>query len=110
MIVPPPRRRLTPLPNREMTIPEIRVALEEVAEHVHSLSPMLASRIRTLSEATKRRPAVRRAPVRHPKMTEELAMMIREYAAAHPRAHMQDIAVRFDTNAGRVSEVLHGKR
>ena len=86
------------------TIPEIRTRLHELARE-HGLPELHA-----LADETKRRHHGRRAPVRHPPLTPEQVEALKTYASANPRAHLQDIAVRFRTNAGRVSEALHGKR
>lgn len=89
---------------RSRTIPEIRSRLHELARE-HGISEL-----HQLAEETKRRRAVRRAPVRHPPLSDDQLDALKAYARANPQAHLQDIAVRFRTNAGRVSEALHGKR
>jgi hypothetical protein len=43
-------------------------------------------------------------------VTAEIAEEIRQYAAANPDLHQQDIANHFGVNVGRVSEALHGDR
>ena len=58
----------------------------------------------------RRPPARQPAPARKRQVDAELAEEIRRYVAAHPRQHLQDVAVRFGVNSGRVSEALHGER
>lgn len=86
------------------TIPEIRTRLHELAIE-HGLAEL-----HQLAEETKRQYHGRRAPNRNPPLTPEGVEAIREYASHHPRAPLQDIAVHFQTNQGRVSEALFGKR
>jgi hypothetical protein len=64
----------------------------------------------TLAYALFRRKPVRKAAPQSRPMTPELADEIRAYAAKHPRATLGRIAQVFDTNPGRVSEALGGKR
>lgn len=52
----------------------------------------------------------RKAPTKHRKMTDEIAADVRIYAAQNPAFSHEEIAKPFDINAGRVSEVLAGKR
>lgn len=52
----------------------------------------------------------RKTPTKHRKMTDEIAVYVRRCAEAHPTLSHEEIARRFDINAGRVSEVLSGKR
>lgn len=85
-------------------IPDARDQLRELAKK-HNL-PELAE----LADAMYRRSATRRAGTRSPRVTAEMAEEIRQYAAAHPDAHQQDIANHFNVNVGRVSEALHGDR
>jgi len=57
-----------------------------------------------------RRSATRRAAVRSPKVTAEMAEEIRQYAKENPDLHQQDIANEFGVNVGRISEALHHDR
>lgn len=86
------------------TIPEIRTRLHEIAVE-HGIPEL-----HQLADETKRQYHGRRAPARNAPLTPEQVEAIRAYARAHPEAHQQDIANRFRTNAGRVSEALFGKR
>lgn len=85
-----------------LSIPEVRVRLRELAEE-HDIDELneLAEELYSKS------PAKKRAPVRSPKLTAEMADEIRDYAAANPDAHQQDIAEHFGVNHGRVSEALN---
>lgn len=86
-----------------MTIPEVQEALCELADR-HEL-PIL----KVLAFELYRRKPVRRAPVEH-HSNKSLFRNIRRYALDHPRASYQEIAEYYDTNIGRVSEALVGKR
>ena len=85
-----------------MSIPAIRKRLQELAEE-HDM-PELAE----LAGQMYRQSSGRKASVRSPKLTPELAAEIRDYAAASPYAHQQDIAEHFGVNHGRVSEAING--
>jgi hypothetical protein len=61
-------------------------------------------------ELRRRSPTAPRAPATSTPMTSELADEIREFAEANPGTSHQDIAVVFNVNHGRISEVLSGKR
>lgn len=56
-----------------------------------------------------REPPIRRAGIRHPPVTAEIRDGVRAYAKAHPKAHFTSIARAFNTNPGRVSEIMNGK-
>jgi hypothetical protein len=90
--------------SNHISIPEAREQLRKWAEE-HNL-PKLAD----LADSMYRRSATRRAGVRSPKVTTEMAEEIRQHAAANPTLHQQDIANHFGVNVGRVSEALHGDR
>lgn len=57
-----------------------------------------------------REPPVRKAPRKHFAVTPGMKREIRRLAALHPSMHQDEIARLVGTNAGRVSEVLNGKR
>jgi hypothetical protein len=90
--------------SNHMSIPDARDELRRLAKK-HNL-PEIAE----VADAMYRRSATRRAGTRSPRVTAEMAEEIRQYAAAHPDAHQQDIANHFNVNVGRVSEALHGDR
>lgn len=81
-------------------IPAVRDRLRELANE-HGIDEL-----NDLADQMYRKPAKNRAPVRSPKLTAKMAQEIRDYAAANPKAHQQDIAERFGVNHGRVSEAL----
>lgn len=83
-----------------MSIPEVRERLRELAEE-HGIDELYE-----LADQMYRKSARKRAPIRSPKLTPEMIKDIREYAAANPDAHQQDIAQKFGVNHGRVSEAL----
>jgi hypothetical protein len=58
----------------------------------------------------RRRPARPRSPVKSAVVDPVTAASIRRYARANPGASLQEIAVRFRTNAGRVSEAMQMDR
>lgn len=97
-----------------MTIPEIRAALLGLADRIGVEGGLfgseLAGEVRTLALATTRRSAVRRAPARYARLTEERQAAIRAYASNNPTASYTTIARRFETGPGRVSEAVAGKR
>lgn len=86
------------------TIPEIRDRMIQMADE-HGLPEL-----KELAEQTRRRRPIRRAPSRRKNPDNAEAEHIRAFAASHPRADYQEIASRFGTNIGRISEVLSGKR
>lgn len=57
-----------------------------------------------------RRPPARRAPARRKKISKDLKKEIEQFLSTHPDVDLQRIAERFNVNAGRVSEILHGLR
>ena len=52
----------------------------------------------------------RKAPKQSAPVTEGVKRSIEIYASTHPNMTQQDIASMFNVNAGRVSEILTGKR
>ena len=52
----------------------------------------------------------RKAPKQSDPVTEGVKRSIKIYASTHPDVTQQDIATMFNVNAGRVSEILTGKR
>ena len=52
----------------------------------------------------------RKTPVKHRRMTDELAFEVRTFTNMHPTMSHEEIGRLFDINAGRVSEVMAGKR
>jgi hypothetical protein len=87
-----------------MRIPEVRARLVELADETGN------DELRDLAVHLYRRPAARRAVPQSRPITPELLAEMRGYAEQHPRASLARIAQVFDTNPGRVSEALQGKR
>lgn len=95
------------------TIPEIRGEIHRVAKGLRDMTmgrAGAAALLDKLAEETRRRPPVRRAPVKAKRITKELRAQIVVYAHENPAASCQDIGVAFGINSGRVSEILAGKR
>ena len=87
-----------------MSIPAVRTRLREIAEEQD------LPELNELADQMVRRSPQRRAKSRSPEATAEMAEEIREYAAANPDAHLQDIAEHFGVNHGRVTESLNHER
>lgn len=83
------------------SIPQIRDRLRELAEE-HGIDEL-----DDLADEMYRNPAVKRAKVKSPPLTPELAEEIREYVKGHPDLHQQEVANHFGVNHGRVSEALN---
>jgi len=88
----------------ELTIPDIRARMRELAIELD------CPELDFLASATVRRHNGRRAPVRLPPLTLQQEEAVRAYALLHPKASQMDMATRFCTNQGRISEALYGKR
>ena len=86
--------------NNKLGIPAVRDRLRELADE-HEIEEL-----HELADQMYRKSAKKRAPIRSPKLTPEMAKDIREFALANPQAHQQDIAEKFGVNHGRVSEAL----
>lgn len=52
----------------------------------------------------------RKAPHQSSPVTDDVKRMVRMYARTYPDITQQQIAQKFNINAGRVSEILTGKR
>jgi hypothetical protein len=82
-----------------MRLPEIQHRLRRMALELNRLADEIS-----------RRPALDKAPVRSRVVTPALAAQIRIYKVQNPDMSQQEIGARFHVNAGRVSEILNGKR
>jgi hypothetical protein len=92
-----------------MPIPKVRDELFAVSQELHKRDmPELARRVAFLANATKRRPACRRARGRHVPITAAMMKDIRRMARDCPDMPEETIARHFGIKGGRVSEVLHG--
>lgn len=87
-----------------MTIPEIRDRLHALADE-HGIAEL-----HDLAEETRRRPPIRRAPARWPRLTEQQKADVRAMFAANPRLGVRELADRFRTSIGRISEAIRGHR
>lgn len=109
--------------NAKPTIPEIREMMHQRLDEMRALAvsgdvgarerleiEAWCERFEELIEATKRRSPVRVAPKRRAPLTDEEVAAVRRYAKANPYASQQEMAVRFKTNPGRISEALAGYR
>lgn len=86
------------------TIPQIRLRLQQLAKSL--ACPELAQ----LAEETKRRPYVRRARNTGRILSPTERDSILSYATTYPNMTYAAIAARFNTNSGRVSEIVAGFR
>ena len=91
------------MPKNSSGIPALRERLRDLAAQ-HNLPEL-----NDIADQMYRRAHTRRAPTRSPKLTPKMAQDIRDYKAANPTAHQQDIAEVFSVNHGRVSEALEGQ-
>lgn len=96
-------------------IPQARDRLNDLIKHLEHpdfvvTKPGKVTLIKMLREVEAlmyRAPPARVAPRQQRKLTSEQAQEVRDFARKHPNVTMQDIAVRFKTNAGRVSEAVN---
>jgi hypothetical protein len=94
-----------------MKIPEVANRIREISLEIAEAFPSHANELVLLADELRRRsPSLPRAAATSTPMTPELADEIREFAEANPGTSHQDIAVVFNVNHGRVSEVISGKR
>lgn len=96
-----------------LTIPQVRACLLTLAAALRSgdASPEAAADdIEGLVVHLHRRKAIRKAPVKQAGLTKKMAHAIRLFAEANPEVNYQEMATVFETNIGRVSEALAGKR
>jgi hypothetical protein len=90
-------------------IPRAREIIELAARMMDPDDPARAMLQVALPMLTRESP-VRRASIQKRRLTARLTKQICDYARQNPAAHLSDIAVHFNVNPGRVSEVLNGKR
>lgn len=87
-----------------MRIPEIRDRLHALADE-HGIAEL-----HHLAEQTRRRKPIRRAPPRWPKLTENQKAAVRDAFTANPSIGVRELADRFATSIGRISEAVRGFR
>ena len=87
-----------------MKIPEVRKELRLLAIQLNE------PRLNELANELTRRPYVRKAVVKSPKMTKEMETSIKAFADRQRHLSFVEIARYYNINPGRVSEALAGKR
>lgn len=87
-----------------MRIPEIRKRLHQLADE-HGIAEL-----HELADETKRRSPLRVARSRWPRLTAEQQDAVRAMYEAQPGLGVKDIADRFSTSVGRISEAVRGFR
>jgi hypothetical protein len=87
-----------------MRIPEIRDRLHELAEE-HGIPEL-----HDLADETRRRSPLRRVRARWPRLTASQQEAVRAMFETQPGMGVKDIADRFNTSVGRVSEAIRGFR
>lgn len=89
-------------------IPRARLELEDLANR---LPATFQTELREIIDSLLyREPPVRKARRKHWGVTPRMKRQILILATLHPDMHQDEIARVVGTNAGRVSEVLNGKR
>ena len=89
---------------QEMTIPEVRERLFELAEDLQL--PELSR----LAQQLFRRKNQKLTKARHRTPDRATQQEIRDYHEAHPDLGMFEIGIHFNVNQARVSEAIYGKR
>lgn len=94
------------------TIPQVRKRLLEIAGHIkRNVSDELGDELFEMVEDLKRRAPVRRATKDSGRdLTEEVVREVRQYAENFPDMSYMELSVALNVNAGRISEILAGKR
>jgi hypothetical protein len=87
-----------------VTIPEVRERLTALAAELG------LPELEWLAAELRRRPSIRRAPIKNHGLAPAQKAAIRRELRDNPDAHLQEVADRYGVNIGRVSEVLRGKR
>ncbi len=85
-------------------IPRARKLLEDVLDELTGREYYAVKEALSLMH---RQPPVRKTPPRSRPMTWELRQEISEYIEDHPSMSNQEIAVEFEVNAGRISEIAN---
>lgn len=89
-----------------------RVQLRVIARRLDELQHgKIADEVRdVVSNLLTRDKPIRKAPPKSARLTPKLKAEIRAYAKMFPKKPIHEIAIRFEVNPGRVSEVLNGKK
>jgi|KBSMisStandDraft_5_1062788.scaffolds.fasta_scaffold4476942_1 hypothetical protein len=95
-----------------MTIPEVRRELMKLVAELmqYPYTRPFADRLRKLEKELYRRRGNPVTRIRSRAYTPELKRQLRDYKRAHPHLSMQQIANRFKTNSGRVTDATLGRR
>lgn len=95
-------------------IPAARQIVDEVRQRLEAgtIEPQdaVAKLLRAEQMMHRAKMAYPRAPIDAEPLTPDTAARIRRYKARHPKKALLEIALRFETGIGRVSEAIHGKR
>lgn len=89
---------------------EAMATLAKDLRHGYVSPHYAANMIEKLAEATKRKSPIKVAPRRIRPLTEDQRAHVRRYAAQWPDMSQLELAVRFNTNPGRISEALNEGR
>ena len=95
---------IEPEPERELTIPEVREHLFELAEELR------LAELNYLARQLFRRHNQKNTKPRHRNPDRVTQQRIRDYHEANPDLGMLEIGIHFNVNQARVSEALYGKR
>jgi len=87
-----------------MRIPEIRDRLHQLADE-HGIAEL-----HDLAEETRRRSPLRVVRARWPRLTPEQQQAVRSEFEDNPSLGVKDLADRFNTSIGRISETIRGFR
>lgn len=105
------------MPNEKITYAEARGRLIQIAARLMQPKPLtmaqrikLAEELREAEQRIARRKARKKAPSRSRPVTDELEAKVKTLRQQFPKWPLQKLAETVGTNAGRVSEILHGKR
>jgi hypothetical protein len=96
-------------------IPEIRADLDRLAERISGMSAVvfltqkrsIAEQLRRLSADARRKPPISVAPRKIRPLTDEEKAKVRMAHRNEPNLSQLELANRFNTNPGRISEALN---
>ncbi|UCR81403.1 hypothetical protein [Brevundimonas phage AA] len=96
-------------------IPEIRRDLDRLAERILGMTPdvfatqkrSIAEQLRRLSTDARRKPPISVAPRKIRPLTDDEKIRVRAAHRSEPNLSQLELANRFNTNPGRISEALN---
>lgn len=93
-------------------IPRARLLLEQVADGIEETHPIYATVIRDsiLPSMHRSKPKRAPAPTQHPAINAVIVRGVKKMLKDNPGLSQTAVAMHFDINIGRVSEIVHGKR